>query len=48
MPAELLLPQVNALAGPDKDALTNIFAALLREVNRLNTEIDNLRREMKR
>jgi len=40
---QFTLPQINAIAGADKDVLQNIFKSLVAEIARLRQEIDKLK-----
>jgi hypothetical protein len=42
------LPIVNALSSTDKDTLTTIFTALVKEINSLRSEIQRLQQGFNR
>ena len=48
MNPEFILLQANALTSDDKDALQAIFRTLTAEINRLRSEVDDLKMEGKR
>jgi hypothetical protein len=48
MQSDFQLPFVNALSSTDKDTLTTIFAALVKEINKLRSDVQRLQQGSKR
>lgn len=48
MQSDFQLPFVNALSSSDKNTLTTIFAALVKEINKLRSDVQRLQQESSR